>query len=171
MTSFLNKVTKELPELRKGRPLHRDTPCTMILYGPPGTSKTRLGKEIAQYIGWPLLTIDPSHFVRNGLDSVLKEAEYIFRMLVSLEQTVVLLDEIDELVRARDQANEAFSRFLTTAMLPKLSQICDQRRIIFIVATNHIDNFDIAIKRPGRFDLIIPVLPPSVDAKIKATKY
>jgi SpoVK/Ycf46/Vps4 family AAA+-type ATPase len=52
-------------------------------------------------------------------------------------------------------------------MLPKLISINERRRIVFIVATNHIDKFDFAIRRPGRFDLVVQVMPPNVQAKFK----
>jgi len=138
-----------------------------ILFGPPGTSKTELTKIIADYLGWPRLAIDPSHFVRKGLDQVQAEADRIFGMLAVSERIVVLLDEFDEMVRDRHQASEVLSRFLTTAMLPKLAAINKSRRIVFIVATNYIDQFDLAISRPGRFDLIIQVMPPTVNEKLR----
>jgi SpoVK/Ycf46/Vps4 family AAA+-type ATPase len=89
-------------------------------------------------------------------------------MLLSSQRVVVLLDEFDELVRERsDGDSESASRFLTTAMLPKLAALSDARRIVYVLATNHIEHFDAAIRRPGRFDLIVPVLPPSLKAKKK----
>jgi SpoVK/Ycf46/Vps4 family AAA+-type ATPase len=87
-------------------------------------------------------------------------------MLASTERIVVLLDEFDELVQDRDQSDaESSSRFLTTAMLPKIAELADRRRIVYLLATNHIERFDDAISRAGRFDLVIPVLPPSLEAK------
>jgi SpoVK/Ycf46/Vps4 family AAA+-type ATPase len=50
-------------------------------------------------------------------------------------------------------------------MLPKLSQIYDRRRVVFILATNHINQFDFAISRLGRFDIVVQVLQPTVAAK------
>jgi hypothetical protein len=57
------------------------------------------------------------------------------------------------------------SRFLTTAMLPKLADIRRRRRVLLVVATNHLDELDPAVKRVGRFDLVIPVLAPHRTAK------
>ena len=37
---------------------------------------------------------------------------------------------------------------------------------MFLVATNHLEQFDTAIQRPGRFDLVIPIMPPTADAKL-----
>jgi SpoVK/Ycf46/Vps4 family AAA+-type ATPase len=106
--------------------------------------------------------------IRRGLDDIQEETNVIFNMLASLERVVVLLDEFDEMVRERTSTqSEVLSRFLTTAMLPKLARIAERRRIMFIVATNHINEFDAAIRRPGRFDLVFQIMPPSIKEKMK----
>ena len=86
---------------------------------------------------------------------------------MELDHSVVLFDEIDELVREREvDAVDAFGRFLTTSMLPKLAQLWENRKLMYFVATNHIIYFDRAITRSGRFDALIFVSPPSFSAKI-----
>lgn len=151
--------------IESGRSLPRHTPISIIFYGPPGTSKTKLADIIASQLGWPIVSIDASQFLKNGMDGVYAEADRIFGMLSVAERIVVLLDEFDEMVRARESATDVLSRFLTTAMLPKLHKINDNRRLVFVVATNHIEVFDVAIKRPGRFDVILQVMPPTPEEK------
>lgn len=166
LEQFVGPIKKNESQVVLGRGIGHGIPMSAIFYGPPGTSKTRLAAEIAKYLGWPLLAVDPSHFVRRGLDGVQAEADRIFTILVALERVVVLLDEFDEMVRDRHSATELLSRFLTTAMLPKLTKINESRRIVFIVATNYITGFDLAIRRPGRFDVILQVMPPTSEAKL-----
>jgi hypothetical protein len=165
-----NRFVKPLAEnehrVRLGESLPDDMPTSMIMFGPPGTSKTELTQKIADYLGWPRMIVDPSHLVRNGLDRIQAEANAVFGLLSAAERIVVLFDEFDEMARAREDDPEVLSRFLTTSMLPKLAAINKRRRIVFIVATNHIDNFDLAISRTGRFDLILPVLPPTTEEKL-----
>jgi hypothetical protein len=163
---LVEPLIKVRAALEKGRPIPAGLVTSAILYGPPGTSKTELAKLISRALGWPLLALDPSHLTRRGLDNVHAEANTIFRMLEHCERTVVLLDEFDELVRDRDISGEIESRFLTTAMLPKLAALSKQRRLVYIVATNHLEQFDAAIRRPGRFDLIVPVMPPTTKEKL-----
>jgi len=152
--------------IESGSALSKETPMSIIFFGPPGTSKTKLAEYIAERLGWPLLSIDASQFLKNGMDGVYAEADRIFGMLAVAERILVLLDEFDEMVRARESATDVLSRFLTTAMLPKLHKINDNRRLAFVVATNHIEAFDVAIKRPGRFDVILQVMPPIVREKL-----
>jgi len=165
---FLAPLVANTERVRRGQPFPKDVRTSAILYGPPGTSKTKLASLIADGLGWPLLTLDPSHLTRKGFDALHEEANRIFTMLEATEEIVVLLDEFDELVLSRDeQGSESESRFLTTAMLPKLAALSDRRRIVYLLATNHLERFDAAISREGRFDMILPVAPPTLAAKLK----
>jgi hypothetical protein len=166
---FLIGLLSETPTIATGARLEKTTPMSAILFGPPGTSKTELSKIISNCLGWPLLTVDPSYFVKQGVDRIQSRADHLFDMLANSERIVVLLDEFDEMVRERASAPEVLSRFLTTAMLPKLASINKARRIVFIVATNFIDKFDVAISRPGRFDMVLQIMPPTADAKAAST--
>ena len=149
------------------QPIEHNHARSAILYGPPGTSKTTLVRALADVIGWRYVELHASHFVKQGLAQVQKTADDIFKQLSELDHAVVLFDEIDELVRERDMEKDAFGRFLTTSMLPKLAELWDARKILYFVATNHINYFDSAIIRSHRFDALILVSPPSFDAKIK----
>ncbi len=96
------------------------------------------------------------------------QAREIFRQLGELSETVVLIDEVEEFVRKRKGGStpaEMANRLITTAMLTLLQELRDRERIILLLATNHIEEFDPAIRRPGRFDLVLNVAPPSVAAK------
>lgn len=137
-----------------------------ILFGPPGTSKTTLARAIAAALGWDYVELHASHFVADGLGEVQRTADRIFKRLMQLDRTVILFDEIDELVREREAKSDTFGRFLTTSMLPKLAELWDRRSVIYFVATNHIDYFDSAIVRAQRFDAIVHVPPPSFDRKL-----
>jgi hypothetical protein len=164
---FVRPLSGEADGIAEGRQFKKGTPRSAIFFGPPGTSKTELSKEIARFIGWPHLAVDPSFLLRNGMDGIQAEANTIFRMLEETEGVVVLFDEFDEFVRERGSSDaEQFSRLLTTAMLPKLASIHKRATLVFIIATNNIQQFDLAIRRPGRFDHVVQIMPPTYEAKI-----
>jgi SpoVK/Ycf46/Vps4 family AAA+-type ATPase len=154
----------------------RSTPCktgpvSALLFGPPGTSKTEVVKAVAGELHWPVVAIDPSHFLQRSYQNIYLQAETIFKDIADLSGVVVLFDEMDALVQKRDpdeKASDTESQFLTTYMLPKLAALHDCRRVAFFMATNYQENFDEAIKRAGRFDLLLCLGPPPLEEKCNA---
>ena len=51
-------------------------------------------------------------------------------------------------------------------MLPKLANIHKRATLVFIIATNNVGDFDLAIRRQGRFDRVLQIMPPTFDAKM-----
>jgi hypothetical protein len=139
-----------------------------LLFGPPGTAKTTIVRELARSIGWPCVEVRPSNFLKGGLERIYESADEIFTDLMDLSQTVIFFDEMDALVQSRTAPLDVTRQFLTTSMLPKLAELHDQGRVVFFVATNYRATFDEAVIRPGRFDLLLFVGPPSWEEKLKA---
>jgi len=148
----------------------RNKPLSALLFGPPGTSKTEVAKGVAAKLNWALVEIDPSHFLRDSYQNIYVQAERIFEDVMDLCGVVVLFDEMDALVQKRDgeTAIDTESKFLTTYMLPKLAKLHDRGQLAFFMATNFQANFDDAIKRAGRFDFLLCMGPPTLQAKCKA---
>lgn len=165
---FLKRYAKENEDTLSKRSIK--APRSALLFGPPGTSKTSVTEAIAAGLRWPLIQIDPSHFLRNGLDGIYLEADQIFKNLQDLAGVIVLFDEMDALVQTRDSALklDTAAQFLTTYMLPKLTALHDHGRLIFFMATNFQERFDAAIKRTGRFDLLLCMGPPTLSAKLRS---
>jgi hypothetical protein len=167
---FLNPTANSKPSdwlEPDDQPIGKDYPRSAILFGPPGTGKTTIVRAIAASIGWNYVELRPNHFVADGLPSVQRTADIIFRKLMELDHTVVLFDEVDELVRERDIEQDQFGRFLTTSMLPRVADLWKARKSIYFVATNHIEYFDRAITRSQRFDAILYIGTPDFDQKKK----
>lgn len=137
-----------------------------ILFGPPGTGKTTLVEAVAGAIGWSFVEITPADFLDQGMDRVSARADEIFKQLMELDRCVVLLDEIDELIRTRRSTADPLERFFTTTMLPRLARLWKLGRVMFFVNTNSISDVDPAVRRSQRFDAAIFVLPPSLDRKL-----
>jgi len=138
-----------------------------LLFGPPGTAKTNIVRRLAKAIGWPCVEIRPSDFLRKGLDNIYVVANEIFEDLLDLSSTVIFFDEMDALVQSRSVPLDVTRQFLTTSMLPKLAGLHDEARSVFFVATNHRTGFDEAITRPGRFDMLLLIAPPSWGEKLR----
>jgi hypothetical protein len=139
---------------------------SVLLFGPPGTSKTSIVRAVAEKLGWPLIELSPSDFLRNGMDKIFKKANQVFEDLSDLSKAVVFFDEMDAVAQNRQSDLDVTRQFLTTSMLPKIAALHDEARVLFFMATNHISELDPAITRPGRFDLLLFVGPPSWKDKL-----
>jgi hypothetical protein len=151
-----------------GGPKVTSRPWGVILCGPPGTAKTSLVKDMAAALGWPLLTLGTSDFLALGADMMAHQAQLIFQRLEQLTQGVVFVDEVDPFVQSRlGDRVDAVSRLITTAMLTLIQDLRKRHGCLLVFATNHIEGVDPAIRRQGRFDLIVAVMPPSFDSKMQ----
>jgi hypothetical protein len=132
---------------------------SFILYGPPGSGKTFVVSRFAAALGWPLVSLNPGHFIQKGLESIEAVAGELFADLRKLDHVVVFFDECDELFRDRSLSSDAGGRtilsFATASMLPKLQDLHDARKVVFILGTNYLRNIDRAIRREGRFDALL----------------
>ncbi len=175
---YLNEhfVEKALVKTQQDlRPWVRTESMSAILFGPPGTTKTTIVKSMAQGLEWPLVTLSPGTFIRDGLEHVERRAIEVFAHLRDLVRVVVLFDECDELFRARggavdagNSSNEAIrsiSAFMTASMLPKLQDLRDNGQAFFVIATNYFDQIDPAAGRIGRIDRVVGVSWPDQEQR------
>jgi hypothetical protein len=166
-SSFKGDLARDLRKDSIRKEAVKDAAISALLFGPPGTSKTQVAKAIAAELRWPLVEIDPSHFLQTAFQNIYVQAERIFEDVMDMCGVVVLFDEMDALVQNRKGSvpSDTESKFLTTYMLPKLLKLHDRGQLIFLMATNFLEEFDDAIKRAGRFDLLLCMGPPTFDAK------
>lgn len=165
---FPSHSTKSKRDLRRGK---INKPVSALLFGPPGTSKTALTKALAKDLNWPLIVINSSEFVKDSLANVYLRTDEIFSDLDDMSAAVVFFDEMDALTQSRaERPLDTPTQFLTTSMLPKLTALHDKGRVVFLMATNYQSRFDHALKRAGRFDLLLCMGPPTLSEKLKRLK-
>jgi hypothetical protein len=146
-----------------------------LLYGPPGSSKTFMAKAIAGELRWPLISLSPADFLARGEQHVEAQSEAIFTALAGGSRLVYFFDEIDELIRDRDQITgheRSVFTFLTPSFLTKLQDLHDaakQQEFIFILGTNYRDHIDSAAKRSGRIDEQLAIVYSDQEARTYVT--
>ncbi|MGA8571288.1 MAG: AAA family ATPase [Desulfobaccales bacterium] len=132
-------------------------PKAIIFFGPPGTGKTHFAKAIAGALSWWFIEIAPSMLMVDGVDKVGANLRQVMEKARTLKETVVFIDEFEELAGNRDEASRV-DKSITNEFLKQVPLLKNQgNHILLICATNYIRQLDPALLRPGRFDCVIPV--------------
>jgi SpoVK/Ycf46/Vps4 family AAA+-type ATPase len=152
------------PELMKA--FGKTTRGGLLMYGPPGCGKTFIARATAGELG--------AHFLAVGLSDVLdmyvgnseKNLHQIFETARRKSPCVLFLDEIDALGRKRSQMRNSSSNVINQ-LLSEMDGVNAKNEGVFVLAaTNHPWDVDTALRRPGRLDRTLLVLPPDLEARI-----
>ena len=145
-----------------------DSPCNMLLYGPPGCGKTSIARLIAAKTQLPLVTARLDGLVSSLLGSTAKNIRKVFDY-AARQECVLFLDEFDAIAKARDDANELGE---LKRVVNSLLQNSDNfgRSGILIAATNHHQLLDPAVWRRFTKTLEVP-MPGSAELTEYAERF
>ncbi len=165
----LKEVVKFLKEPKNFIKLGAGIPKGVLLGGPPGTGKTLLAKAIAGEAGVPFLKISGSQFVELLVGIGAARVRELFETARSLKPSIIFIDEIDSIARARSSTsmgggNEEREQTLNQ-ILTEMDGFQVDSGVVVIAATNRIDILDPAITRPGRFDRQITINNPNLNER------
>lgn len=146
-------------------------PKGVILYGEPGTGKTLLAKAVAGEASVPFYALSGSDFVQVYVGVGAARVRNLFKKAKSHGKSVIFIDEIDAIGKARNNgpngsSNDEKDQTLN-ALLTEMSGFGQDEGIVVIAATNRLDMLDKALLRPGRFDRHIEVSLPDINAREK----
>ncbi len=129
----------------------------ILLFGPPGTGKSFLIRAASGEFGVPLYEVRGSELLGEGYSKALERLKDTLNSAKENSPSLVFIDEIDTLFP---------SRALRPELLGQLLQEMDKLKGVLIVgATNRPFDLDSALLRPGRFDKIVYVGPPSKEVR------
>lgn len=139
----------------------RATPMGYLLCGPVGTGKTYAVECLAGEAGVPVVKL--SNFRDRWVGSTEGNLEKIFRLLRALGKCFVFVDEADQTLGRRDSgSNDAgLSGRVYSMFAQEMSNRRNRGRIVWILASSRPDLIEVDLKRPGRVDVKIPILPTS----------
>lgn len=138
----------------------------LMLYGPPGCGKTFVARAVAGELGARFLSVGIAEVLDMYLGQSERNLQAIFQAARAASPCVLFFDEIDALGRKRSLRRESAGRDLVNLLLSELDGIQSANSGVFVLAaTNHPWDVDSALRRPGRLDRMLLVLPPDAPAR------
>jgi transitional endoplasmic reticulum ATPase len=146
--------------LRDGR--FREVPKGILLAGPPGNGKTLFVQAAAYELGFNAIALRMSSILGGVVGTSERNLQQTFDLAESLSPTFLFIDEIDQthLAQRGNQSGSPVAANLFGMLLQFLGNEALRGHIMVVGATNHPELLDAALLRPGRFDIIFPVLCP-----------
>lgn len=143
-------------------------PRGILLYGPPGCSKTLIAKALATETGLNFLAVKGPEIFNKYVGESERAIREVFRKARAAAPSVVFFDEIDALSAARGGGHgEAGGDRVLTSLLNEMDGIEQLKDVTILAATNIPDTIDPALMRPGRLDRKVYVPPPDIGARQK----
>ncbi|KAG1695638.1 hypothetical protein DVH05_019377 [Phytophthora capsici] len=141
-------------------------PKGVLLYGPPGCSKTLAAKALATESGMNFIAIKGPELFSKWVGESEQQVREVFRKARAASPTVVFFDEIDALASTRGAGGSSgASDRVLSQLLTELDGLEPLKRVLVVAATNRPDLLDPALMRPGRIDRALYVSPPDVPAR------
>ncbi|XLU35336.1 hypothetical protein S245_071402, partial [Arachis hypogaea] len=140
----------------------------ILLHGPPGCSKTTLAKAAAHAAQASFFSLSGaelySMYVGEG-EALLRNT---FQRARLAAPSIIFFDEADVVATKRGDSSSnsaTVGERLLSTLLTEIDGLEEAKGILVLAATNRPYAIDAALMRPGRFDLVLYVPPPDLEAR------
>jgi SpoVK/Ycf46/Vps4 family AAA+-type ATPase len=161
-TAFLSPLRD--PQMRRlfGRSLRGG----LLMYGPPGCGKTFLARAVAGELEAGFLRIDLGHVVDMWLGYSRRSIHEIFETARTSAPCLLYLDQLDAIGPRRAGRRHSIGRGVVDQLVAELYSASEEHEGVFVIAaTEHPWDVDSLLRRPGRLDHRLLVLPPDREAR------
>lgn len=141
---------------------------SLLMYGPPGCGKTFIAKAIAGDLGAAFIHVTLAELLSKWIGDSEKAISSVFHAARAAAPCVIFFDEFDALGgrRASGSGGAQSMRMMITQLLEELDGVSSKNDGVYLLtATNRPWDIDPALRRPGRIDKTVLVLPPDAEAR------
>jgi ATPase family associated with various cellular activities (AAA) len=140
-------------------------PMGYLLCGPVGTGKTFLVECLAGEAGVPVVKL--KNFRDRWVGSSEGNLEKIFRLVRALGRCMVFIDEADQTLGRRESGggDSGLSGRLYSMIAQEMADTANRGRVLWILASSRPDLIEVDLKRPGRVDVKVPLMPTATQAE------
>ncbi|WP_310598586.1 ATP-dependent zinc metalloprotease FtsH [Desulfobulbus sp.] len=167
----LEEIVTALKHPENFKKIGATIPRGILLQGPPGTGKTLLAKALAGEAGVPFYSFSGSDFVEMFVGVGASRVRDLFKEAKKNSPCIVFIDEIDAVGARRSSSSSAGGQEeraqTLNALLSEMDGFDTEDTIVVLASTNRPDILDPALKRPGRFDRQVNILPPDLKGRRK----
>lgn len=165
----IEEIVAFLKQPKKYTELGAKIPKGALLVGPPGTGKTLLAKAVAGEAKVPFFSLSGSDFVEMFVGVGASRVRDLFKQAKEKSPSIIFIDEIDAIGRARGKNNSFGSNDerenTLNQLLTEMDGFGTNSGVIILAATNRADVLDNALTRAGRFDRQIFVDMPDLNER------
>jgi transitional endoplasmic reticulum ATPase len=151
--------------------MNTDPPKGVLLYGPPGTGKTMLAKAVANESESNFISIKGPELLSKWVGESERGVREVFRKARQASPTIIFFDELDSITPIRGGHGDSHvTERVISQILTELDGLEELKEVVVIGATNRLDMVDPALLRPGRFDKLLNVPVPDLEARKEILK-
>ena len=165
----IQEIVDFLKNPKKYTVLGGKIPKGALLVGSPGTGKTLLAKAVAGEAKVPFFSLSGSDFVEMFVGVGASRVRDLFKQAKDKSPSIIFIDEIDAIGRARGKNNFTGSNDerenTLNQLLTEMDGFGTNTNVIVLAATNRADVLDKALMRAGRFDRQIYVDLPDLNER------